>query len=556
MDFQINDYEPVVKNWLELNLCYEGNGMAEFNSPEGTVQGKAVATLDEYGNTSIEIAPDLVSVADPSYAPFGLGFLFGSKVEESDGCKSLSFGGLHNPCGRLSIVTPGGTFASTGAVHLTGLSSGTKQQKPLRFYVREASFETGNQKPPKFFAMPLFNCLADLNSRLMGDHPLRIYPTPQVPTSLPERDKMFATLKANAKNNLIAFLMEGKLCFVERLPDYDSRLESLKKGAQRRVTAVLVGELANTSISTLADFWSWFPFELFSALGFASGIEVGLPWIEIRDEAGGLIRRLHGRPALPHYWEGDALLQEFDTAGSMGGLGEFLTRYLTLPSAQRSYLEVVMDHARLGSIGAPLRLYDIVDHLMRALECLCREHGFTEQDLLSGLDGEVRNQAKAILSEATKRIAQLQVEARTAGRMEDHRLLSTILGRAANAGTTEKKFGLSVVDLLQRFGLPDAEIIDRFLASHPRKDGLHDWTSVLTCYRNATIHEGYMDFEKKHDIDDVARICTHVKDLITRLVFQESRYSGTYESPLLPSSGPQPVDWIKEDTDPSRLGFT
>jgi hypothetical protein len=224
MELKLSDYEPVLKNWLELNLCYEGDGIAEFTSPEGAVRGKAVATFDEYGNISIEIAADSLSVVDPSYVPFGPGFLFGSKVEESNGCKSLSFGGLHNPCGRLSIVTPEGTFASTGAVHLTGLSSESKQLKPLRFYVREASFETSNQKPPKYFAMPLFNCLADLNSRLIGDHPLRIYPTPQVPASLPERDKMFATLKANEKNNLIAFLMEGKLCFVERLPDYDNRI--------------------------------------------------------------------------------------------------------------------------------------------------------------------------------------------------------------------------------------------------------------------------------------------------------------------------------------------
>src|SRR2546425_6024735 len=41
-------------------------------------------------------------------------------------------------------------------------------------------------------------------------------------------------------------------------------------------------------------FRSWFPFDILSALSFASGSEVGFPWIEIRDEEGALIRRLHG----------------------------------------------------------------------------------------------------------------------------------------------------------------------------------------------------------------------------------------------------------------------
>jgi len=90
-------------------------------------------------------------------------------------------------------------------------------------------------------------------------------------------------------------------------------------------------------------------------------------------------------------------------------------------------------------------------------------------------------------------------------------LLSTIHARTANVGTTEKKFGLAVVSLLESFGFPDANIVDRFLASKPRPDGLRDWASVLTSYRGATIHEGYMDFEKKHDVNDVARVCNHLK---------------------------------------------
>jgi hypothetical protein len=554
MDFNWSNLEPKANDWLQLNLRYEGEGIAHFSSPGGSVQGPGAATFDELGSTSIEIAPESLSI-DSTYKGGPLGFFHGAKVEESEGRKTIGIGGLDNPCESLSITSSEGTFSSTKGVRLVGLSIGGKEQKPLKFNVWHGKFETSNQNTPKYFAFPLFNCLAKVSVGLSSPHPLRIYPTPLIPSPLSDKDSLFAKIKANEKNSLIPFLMDNRLCFVERLADYADRVTSLQSGSQRRITAVLVGELANQPVSTLADFRSWFPFEVLTALSFGSGIEIGLPWIEIRDGNGELIRRLHGALSLPHFWNGDPLLREFDIAGDFGGLGEFLTRYLNLPGRERSYLEVVMGHARVGSLGAPLPLYDILDHLIRALECLCREHGFTRQDLLLGLSDHTREKVNAVISQATKEIRQLENDARAAGATVDCRLLSTITGRAANIGTTENKFGLAVVSLLQSFGFPDADIIDRFLTNTPRSDGLRDWASVITAYRNATIHEGYMDFEKKHDIQDVVRICNHLKDVIARIVFRESKYDGTYESPLLQGFGPQPIDWVKPHTTADKLGF-
>jgi hypothetical protein len=565
MDFKWSDLEPKPKNWLELNLRYEGVGSAEFVSPEGTIRGKGAATFDEYGNPTVEIECESFSI-DPQYTGGPVGFLFGSKVEETQGKKTMAFGGFDNPCKALSIRTTEGEFRANSTVRLVGWSFnmlamgsdalGGQRQKPLRFYVQQASYDVGNPNPPRYFAIPLFNCLAEGHDRLLRPHPLRIYETPEVPSSVPETEKFFATMKANQKNLLVGFFIEGRLCFVERLADYDDRVTALKNGAVRRITAILVGELGNHPASTLAEFWSWFPFEVFSALSFASGVEVGLPWIEIRDEAGGLIRRLHGRSSLPHFWGGEPVLGQFARAGTQGAVGSLLTQYLSLSAVKRSYLEVAMDHARLGTLGAPLRLYDILDHLIRALECLCREHGFIKQELIPGLAGETQNKVKKFIAQATNQIQQLQNEAIAAGLLEEHRLLSTIQGRAANIGTTEKKFGLGVVSLLKSFGLPDADIVDRFLACNPRPDRLKDWASVLTSYRGATIHEGYMDFEKKHDVNDVARVCNHLKDLIARLILKEAGYDGNYDSPLLRNHGPQPVGWVLPDTSADRLGFT
>jgi hypothetical protein len=563
MDFEWSDLEPKLNNWLELNLRYGGMGSAEFVSPEGTVQGKGTANFDEYGNATVEIECESFSI-DPQYTGGPVGFLFGSKVEEAQGKKTMAFGEFNNPCKTLSIRTAEGVFRASSTVRLVGWSfnmlapsSGVlAEQSPLRFYVQQASYDVGNPNPPRYFAIPLFNCLAEGHDGLLRPHPLRIYETPEVPSSVPETDKIFATMKANQKNVLVGFFIEGRLCFVERLADYDDRVAALKNGALRRITAVLVGELGDRPASTLAEFWSWFPFELFSALSFASGVEVGLPWIEIRDEAGGLTRRLHGRSSLPHFWGGDPVLGQFARAGTQSAVGNLLTQYLSVSAPQRSYLEVAMDHARLGTLGAPLRLYDILDHLIRALECLCREHGFIQQDLLSGLADETQNKVKSVIAQATKQIQQLQNEAIAAGLLEEHRLLSTIQGRAANIGTTEQKFGLGVVSLLKSLGLHDADILDRFIASNPRRDGLRDWASVLTSYRGATIHEGYMDFGKKYDVNDVARVCNHLKDLIARLILKETGYEGSYDSPLLRKYGPQPVGWVLPVTSADRLGFT
>ena len=138
---------------------------------------------------------------------------------------------------------------------------------------------------------------------------------------------------------------------------------------------------------------------------------------------------------------------------------------------------------------------------------------------------------------------------------DDARLLTTIQSRVRSAADTENRFGLAVIDLLRHFALPDAAIIDSFIAQNPRSDRAPDWASVLSNYRGATIHEGYMDFEKKHDAGDVICICAHLKDLLTRIILKEVGYTGTYKSVLRRSYGPQAIDWIQPTTTPENIGF-
>ena len=148
-DFKLSDYEPKLNNWPELNLCYEGQGSADFTSPVGSVTGPFKVTHDEYGNTNCESFYEMISF-DPDYKGDALAFLTGAKPQQEGKVVSWGIGGLENPCRLLSFATPAGKFESTAPVHLAGIGS-VEGKGRLNFYVPEARLETNNTKPAKYF---------------------------------------------------------------------------------------------------------------------------------------------------------------------------------------------------------------------------------------------------------------------------------------------------------------------------------------------------------------------------------------------------------------------
>jgi hypothetical protein len=427
-EFRLADFEPKLNNWPELNLSYEGTGSADFRSPVGSVTGPFRVTYDEYGNTNCESFYEMISF-EPSYKGDALAFLTGAKPQQEGKVVSWGFGGLENPCQLLSFPTPSGNFESTADVQLAGIGSAEGRGR-LKFYVPEARLETNNHNLPKYFAIPLFNCISETGYRVYGDHPLRIYSTPAVPDDLPKDKKLIATIKANEQNSVIGFFVDGQVCFIERLPDFDDRVASLHSGAQRRITAVMVGEVGSHPSDTIANFRSWFRLDILAVLGFGSGVEVGFPWIEIRDSGGELIRRLHGRPWLPTFYEGDVLLSKFDVDVNKGsGIGSVTTQFLGLPEETRFFLGATMNHARLGSLGSHLHLHDILDHLIRALECLCREFKFMRQNLLPAMSAPTQTKVSAILEDAARQLRELALAARNHSVSADARILETVASR-------------------------------------------------------------------------------------------------------------------------------
>jgi hypothetical protein len=281
--FDWEQLRPKPSDWLETHFRYTGDGTAELTSPRGTIAGTFIAEFDEYGSSSIETVFPTISPCDADYEGNPIAFLSGAKPQRSGKVTTWGIGvDSDNPCESLSFVTAHGTFMSTGTVAQNAVSWGTGPTR-IRFFVREGKFETSSARPAKYFAIPLFNCVAEPTNQLHGQHPLRIFPTPSIPDDVPSERKQIASMVANEMNSVLAFLIDGRLCFVERLPDYKARVAELKSGAaQRKITAVLVGDIGSNPVANLADFRSWFPSGIFSALSFASGVEVGWPWIEIR----------------------------------------------------------------------------------------------------------------------------------------------------------------------------------------------------------------------------------------------------------------------------------
>src|SRR5580765_8180628 len=129
MGFSLADYESKANNWLIPNVVYEGQGSAEFTSPNGSVMGHFVATFNDRGEQSLNATCEEFS-CDPEYKNWGaLAFLSGAKIERQNNVESWGFGGLDNICKELKIKTPSGTFTASHA-QLAGMTAQMSVSKP------------------------------------------------------------------------------------------------------------------------------------------------------------------------------------------------------------------------------------------------------------------------------------------------------------------------------------------------------------------------------------------------------------------------------------------
>jgi len=381
-------------------------------------------------------------------------------------------------------------------------------------------------------------------------HPLRAFPTPAVPEGLSEDECLRAYLVANSRNELINFTYNGAPAFIEPLADYPERETRLRNGNHDRlITAVTVGEVGGNS-SEPQSVKVWFPYGFVRVLGFATGTEVGIPWVEFRDESGALTSRIHEPHGATSFEDGHRVIHE----GTHRGTGELLTRYLSSEHPGK-LLDVAMIHAMHGWRFAGLTLEDMFLYVVRGLDSLCEYFGLNKQDLHKRLKPENRDLVRGILQKAAQEIGSLAKPPRTPEDEQENGALRKIAERANSTpwGAT-RDFGLSVVDLLRRFGLNDATVLDAHYRM--KTGGARTWSSDLSRFRGAPIHEGCFDIDGGwFDIDRVINVTRHLHDVLVRVILKVLQYEGRYQPTVTPANAPSSVDWVKADTPARRLGF-
>lgn len=580
MAFDPRDYLPTPSSWFSASPEYDGWGRAEFSDPKGSLEGPVEVRFDELGEATVEMRPDPNTLRSERELRFGMDeFLSGAEPKKVDDHWVLSRHlAQQNPCTRLEVRTSGGVFSTEdvsghGANVIYGGPADGVQS--LAFDVFVSRFDSEGAGDPKYWVLPLTNFVPEWRRRRIDfdRHPLRLFPTPEVPDEITHvvkgpgeeeaaRKAILALQAANSKNYLIGFEFGGAPGFIERLPDYEAREDGLVAGREVMLpTAVMVGEVGTNPADSLADLGRWMrPQDLLMLLALVGGTEVGASWVELRDDQGRLVRRFHRRLRQARFSRGHRLIDDLpleDAKERPTGIGHLISRAaprldtLDEMPLRSSILHLVRSKHRDQSLDESLA------YLCRGLDGLCEHYGVAKQNLTESLDANQKEAVKEALAEAFDKVREVEAAARDAGNHRASAALGTIGGRASNAANVERKFGLALADLLMRFGLPDAEVVDEHLKSHPRPDGREHWVDVVSGYRTDVIHYGHLRLGPAGEgWRDVWTVINHLHDVMARVLLQTLGYDGGYQPAVVPGPRiPRDVDWVKPDTPASAIGY-
>ena len=109
----------------------------------------------------------------------------------------------------------------------------------------------------------------------------------------------------------------------------------------------------------------------------ASGIEVGMPWIEVRAAEGKLVSRIHSSLMRPLFSKGHAAIND----NIHHGTGYLLTKAQSSPKYNQSFLRVVMKNmVQAGLYNIPIE--DKLRYLFLVFENLIKEYGIAKTQSL------------------------------------------------------------------------------------------------------------------------------------------------------------------------------
>jgi hypothetical protein len=533
-------YSPKPNPWFSSEIVYEGWGIARFDKPAGTIEGKTKIVVSEAGNLNVEMDYEKLNTEVTIYGHESLKFTKFLQANLSEG-NMVGIGTDNiNPCSKLIVQTDCGVFESDGKVFY---SHGFGFDSKLKFFISDGIYTEQPIDKGKFWVLPLTNFVSTFHLQshpLVTQHPLRLFRTSMIPEMTNEEQKKKALFAANRANLLITFLFGKSVGFIQPVLDYSEKEEKLKSGiAKKSITALMISDVTNKLEEC------WFPNDYTNLISAAIGNVVGASWIEFRDETGNLVSRKHIMQLGAEYQNGYAIINE----AVHGGLGQLITVASNSQEFGKSYFRVLIAHLiRLQSHSRQIE--DHMDLICRTFDTLCEEFGFSTQNLAKSLPEDLRIKISSILSSAQKEVRKISHDSSP----DTKSTLQHIESRIANASNTDRAFGLAVTDLLKMYKLPDKSIMDKYYAQFPEPQG-KSWVNILTKYRGAAVHTGYFA-EEHYDIHDVLVLEDHLQDILVRIALKLVGYEGSYQPRVIQYLvDGKKIDWVNEDTPASQLGY-
>jgi hypothetical protein len=399
--------------WFTADYDYSGYAEAAFADPEVRFSGPASVRPDENGWPIVEMTIEKASRTISS----GFDLLEIEHGSESfPGGRSIGVGGGgKNDCTQLTVRGERGVFHSIPGWLYSFSNFVEGEPVVLRLNPMRSEYKVDGASPERFWALPLSNFVTNFPwaGPPSPDHPLAFWP---------EGGRDFASY--------IPFQLNSEPAFIWPLPGYAEAVKDLESGdRQVALTAVAVATFTNAS---MIDPWGPFLNTFLWLLYFATGKEIGAPWMELRDESGGLSRRLHLAGGGPKsYLDGYGAIRESDHWWN----GEILTAALSSAEALEPFFSIALRHCfRAGRPGVTLD--DQVGHLTRALDCLCSRYGFKQEDLTAGLEPGTREKIEDALRTASEEIRSLVGEAAGSGRSSQ---IPAIAARVLSAGQKDRR---------------------------------------------------------------------------------------------------------------------
>lgn len=519
--------------WPNIPLVYEGLGSLELSNPAVSIRGMAKIQFDGLGNGAAKTECDEVHFSNEIDKDL-VGLLKNRSltVTELYKLQPLIDKLSNNIIKEFAVKSTNGVFLIKGKNQIYSYDQ-TNNAIKIRFLNSKFISEIIKDKPQaKYILLPITNF---------------------IPEEFNDSDAVFRNhpLRTGYGNKLICFYMNNNSCFIEPLANYDNLIKDLLEGkSNRETTAVMIIDLAPNNERELLDIEY-----LLGLLSLSVGIEIGAPWIEYRTNQGKLIERIHTQL---NQWSNFSRGHRVFDDWTPNGIRDIISGYWSSNSRKSPDLTAIISNI-VKSGFRDLTTEDRLSHLFRALDCLCQAHGLGSVDLRDNLS---ENQAKSVteayesFKEEIRSISRdadkKSKEAIKAGLLDDGKRFKEqydILQGMANSISQnppyiDNRYGRKVIQLLNDFGILDAQIINSFYKENKRPDKKKNFISVLSYYRGVTMHKGYFDFHGDIYLqNDIRRVGNHLHDILLRITLKMLSYDGIYKSPI--SHTPVSLDWAK-----------